>query len=296
MLEFRDIAITDKERITSALDISQFMGCEYSFANNMAWRRLGDSQIAFYKDFYICCSFRSEDGIPRFFLPSGDGSYKDVIAAMKEYAYSLGKPLRVAGITEPSLKMLNKLFPDEFTVDIDEGDWDYIYNSADLIELSGRKYHSKRNHLSRFKELGAEFSLMTEKDFDECIIFSAMEYNSRAEEHDHSFIAEQYAINTYFNYFHELGLMGGVIRIGGKVAAFTIGDRLNNDTFCVHIEKADTQYNGIYAGINNSFAKAAAYGYKYINREEDLGLEGLRKSKQSYHPAFLLKKYTVTFK
>ena len=296
MLEFRDIAITDKERITSALDISQFMGCEYSFANNMAWRRLGDSQIAFYNDFYICCSFRSDEGIPRFFLPSGDGSYKDVIAAMKEYAYSLGKPLRVAGITEPSLKMLNELFPDEFTVDTDEGDWDYIYNSADLIELSGRKYHSKRNHLSRFKELGAEFSLMTEKVFDECIIFSAMEYNSRAEEHDHSFIAEQYAINTYFNYFHELGLTGGVIRIGGKVAAFTIGDRLNYDTFCVHIEKADTQYNGIYAGINNSFAKAAAYGYKYINREEDLGLEGLRKSKQSYHPAFLLKKYTVTFK
>ena len=296
MLEFRDIAITDKERITSALNISQFMGCEYSFANNMAWRRLGDSQIAFYNDFYICCSFCSEEDIPRFFLPSGDGSYKDVIAAMKEYAYSLGKPLRVAGITEPSLKMLNELFPDEFTVDTDEGDWDYIYNSADLIELSGRKYHSKRNHLSRFKELGAEFSLMTEKDFDECIIFSAMEYNSRAEEHDHSFIAEQYAINTYFNYFHELGLTGGVIRIGGKVAAFTIGDRLNNNTFCVHIEKADTQYNGIYAGINNSFAKAAAYGYKYINREEDLGLEGLRKSKQSYHPAFLLKKYTVTFK
>lgn len=296
MLEFRDIAITDKERITSALDISQFMGCEYSFANNMAWRRLGDSQIAFYNDFYICCSFRSDEGIPRFFLPSGDGSYKDVIAAMKEYAYSLGKPLRVAGITEPSLKMLNELFPDEFTVDTDEGDWDYIYNSADLIELSGRKYHSKRNHLSRFKELGAEFSLMTEKDFDECIIFSAMEYNSRAEEHDHSFIAEQYAINTYFNYFHELGLTGGVIRIGGKVAAFTIGDRLNYDTFCVHIEKADTQYNGIYAGINNSFAKAAAYGYKYINREEDLGIEGLRKSKRSYHPAFLLKKYTVTFK
>jgi hypothetical protein len=296
MLEFRDIAITDKERIISALNISQFMGCEYSFANNMAWRRLGDSQIAFYKDFYICCSFRSEDGIPRFFLPSGDGSYKNVIAAMKEYAYSLGKPLRVAGITEPSLKMLKELFPDEFTVDTDEGDWDYIYNSADLIELSGRKYHSKRNHLSRFKELGAEFSLMTEKDFDECIIFSAMEYNSRAEEHDQSFIAEQYAINTYFSYFHELGLTGGVIRIGGKVAAFTIGDRLNNNTFCVHIEKADTQYNGIYAGINNSFAKAAAYGYKYINREEDLGLEGLRKSKQSYHPAFLLKKYTVTFK
>lgn len=296
MLEFRDIAVTDKERITAALRKSQFMGCEYSFSNNMAWKRLGDSQIAFYKDFYICCSFRSEDGIPRFFLPSGKGSYKEVITAMKEYASSLGKPLRVAGVTEPSLAMLSELFPDEFTVDTDEGDWDYIYNSADLISLEGRKYHSKRNHLSKYNALGAEFSLMTEKDFDDCITFSAMEYNSRSAEPDHSFVAEQYAINTYFNYFSELELTGGVIRIDGKVAAFTIGDRLNNETFCVHIEKADTQYSGIYAGINNSFAKAAAYGYKYINREEDLGLEGLRRSKRSYHPAFLLKKYYVTFK
>lgn len=296
MLEFRDITITDKERITSALNKSQFMGCEYSFSNNMAWRRLGDSQISFFKDFYICCSFRSEDKIPRFFFPSGGGSYKEVLSAMKEYAYSLGKPLRVAGITEPYLDMLNEMLPDEFTVDTDEGDWDYIYNSAELIDLPGRKFHSKRNHLARYNELGAEFSLMSEKDFDDCITFSTMEYNSRSSESEHSFIAEQYAINTYFNYFHELDLMGGVIRINGNVAAFTIGDRLNNETFCIHIEKADTNYNGIYAGINNSFAKAAAAGYKYINREEDLGLEGLRRSKRSYNPAFLLKKYTVTFK
>ena len=296
MLEFRVIDITDKERITKALSKSQFMGCEYSFANNMAWRRLADSQIAFYKDFYICCSFTTEDGIPRFFLPSGEGSYIDVMGAMKEYAYSMGKPLRVAGVTDNSLEMLNELFPDSFNVDTDEGDWDYIYNSADLIALSGRKYHSKRNHLARFNELGAEFSIMTEKDFDDCITFSAVEYNNKTDISDHSFIAEQFAINTYFNYFNELGLTGGVIRIGGDVAAFTIGEKLNNETFCVHIEKADTQYNGIYVGINNSFAKAAAAGYKYINREEDLGLEGLRRSKQSYHPAFLLKKYTVTLK
>ncbi|MCR4637778.1 phosphatidylglycerol lysyltransferase domain-containing protein [Ruminococcus sp.] len=296
MLEFRVIDIKDKERITSALNISQFMGCEYSFSNNMAWRRLADSKIAFYKDFYICCSFASEDGIPRFFLPSGEGSYREVISVMKQYAASLGKPLRVSGVTDSSLEMLSELYPDGFTVDTDDGDWDYIYSSADLIELPGRKYHSKRNHLARFNEIGAEFSLMTEKDFDDCITFSAIEYNNKANMSDHSFIAEQFAINTYFNYFNELGLTGGVIRIGGNVAAFTIGDRLNDETFCVHIEKADTNYNGIYAGINNSFSKAAAVGYKYINREEDLGLEGLRKSKQSYNPAFLLKKYTVTFK
>ena len=296
MLEFRDIAITDKERICAALRYSQFMGCEYSFSNNMAWKRLGDSQIAFYKDFYICCSFRSPNGVPKFFLPSGSGNYKDVIQEMKKYSENLGKPLTVAGITETSLQMLRELYPGGFTYDTDDGDWDYIYNSSDLISLPGRKYHGKRNHLARFNELGAVFSEITDRDFDDCITFSTMEYNSRSAVLDHSFIAEQYAINTYFNYFGELGLKGGVIRIDGKVTAFSIGDQLNNDTFCVHIEKADTRFNGMYAGINNCFAKAAASGYKYINREEDLGLEGLRRSKQSYHPAFLLKKYTVTFK
>ena len=295
MLEFRDIDIKDKERITAALEYSRFMGCEYTFANNMAWRRLGDSQISFYKNFYICCAFRSDDGTPNFTLPSGEGDYRDVIGEMKRYSDSRGKALIIKGITDSSLVMMNELFPDSFTVETDEGDWDYIYNSADLIGLAGRKYHGKRNHLARFNELGAVYSPITENDFDDCIAFSTAEYNSKLSV-DHSYIAEQFAINTYFSHFSELQLKGGVIRIGGKVAAFTIGERLNDNTFCVHIEKADTQYNGIYAGINNCFAKAEAAEYKYINREEDLGIEGLRKAKQSYHPAFLLKKYTVTFK
>lgn len=296
MLEFRDIYISDKERITKSLRSSGFMGCEYSFANNMAWKRLGDSQISFYKDFYISCAFRTEDGIPRFILPSGSGDYREVIGEMKSFAEAYGKPLRMGGITDASLEMLGELFPDGFTCETDEGDWDYIYNASDLIGLPGRKYHAKRNHLARFNELDAEFSTITEKDFDDCITFSALEYNSKADSSGHSFLAEQYAIHTYFSFFRELGMKGGIIRVGGKTAAFTLGDELRSDTFCVHIEKADTQFSGIYAGINNHFAKAAAAGYKYVNREEDLGLEGLRKAKLSYHPAFLLRKYTVTFK
>lgn len=296
MLEFRDICIRDKDRITSALRKSQFMGCEYNFSNNMAWKKLSDSKITFYKDFYICCSFRTEDDVPRFFFPSGEGDYNEIFSEMKKYSESLGKPLRVAGITEDTLNMLNDAFPGSFWVSTDDGDWDYIYNTQDLITLSGRKYHGKRNHLAHFNELGAEYSMMTENDFNDCITFSTNEYNSKSNEHIHSYIAEQYAINTYFTHFHELGLKGGVIRIGGEVVAFTIGDQLNDEAFCVHIEKADTKYDGIYAGINNCFAKEAAAQYKYINREEDLGIEGLRKAKQSYHPAFLLKKYIVTFK
>lgn len=294
MLEFRVIDISDRDRINKALKYSDFMSCEYSFANNMAWRRLADSRIAFFDDFYICGAFADET--PRFIFPAGCGDIREVIGELKRFSESLGKPLCLTSVPEKALPLLRENFGDSFTAEFDRDGSDYIYNSADLINLSGKKYHGKRNHLARFRELGAQFSLMAEKDFDDCITFSAVTYNNKADLDDHSMLAEQFAINTYFSHFDELGLTGGVIRLDGQVIAFTIGEGLNSEAFCVHIEKADTLYNGIYAGINNLFAEAAAADYKYINREEDMGLEGLRRSKLSYHPAFLLKKYEVTFK
>ncbi|HRR77051.1 MAG TPA: phosphatidylglycerol lysyltransferase domain-containing protein [Ruminococcus sp.] len=296
MLEFREISVSDRQRVCSALKYSDFMGCEYSFANNMAWRRLADSKITFYKDFYICCAFDTEDGYPHFILPAGQGDYKDLFRELMRYTDAAGAPLILTGITDSSLKMLSDLFPDRFTYELDRDSSDYIYLTEDFISLKGKKYHGKRNHLARFKELDYTYSPITEKDFDDCIIFCTAEYNNRSGSAVHSFIAEQFAINTYFSYFNELGLKGSLIRIDGKVAAVTIGEQLNSETFCVHIEKADTSYNGIYTGISHLFAESEAAGLKYINREEDLGIEGLRRSKLSYNPAFLLNKYTLIFK
>lgn len=296
MLEFRDIDISDREHINSCLKKSDFMGCEYTFANNMAWKRLADSEISFYRDFYIVRSFDRTDNIPYFNFPSGDGDYRELFSELKKYTDSLGVPLRITGITKKSLDMLKEMFPDSFTYEYDRDSSDYIYSSSDLINLSGKKYHGKRNHLSHFRSFDYTFSLIEEKDFDDCISFCTADYNNRYQEDNHSSVAEQYAINTYFSYFGEMGLAGGMIRIDGKVAAVTIGERLNSDTFCVHIEKADRNFDGIYTAVNNLFAKSAAADYKYINREEDLGIDGLRKAKLSYHPAFLLDKYIAYFK
>ena len=296
MLGFRDINISDKERINAALRSSDFMGCEYSFANNMAWRRLAGSKIAFYKDFYICCAFATEDGCPYFSFPAGSGDCRELIGVLRDFAAETGHPLVLGGVTAPTLGMLGELFPGEFDVLYDRDGSDYIYLSEDFISMKGKKYHGKRNHLARFRELDYSYSPITEKDFDDCITFCTSEYNSRSDSADRSFIAEQFAINTYFSYFNELGLKGGVIRVGGEVAAVSIGEQLNSETFCVHIEKADTRFNGAYTGIANMFAQTEASGYRYINREEDLGIEGLRKSKLSYNPAFLLDKHIVTFK
>lgn len=296
MLEFRQITIDDKDKINAALQLSDYMGCEYSFANNLAWCRLADSRICFYKNFYIVCAFDTDDGIPTFTLPSGKGDYSELFAEMKKFIENMGFPLRLSGVTESSLELLDTLFHGKFTKELDRDGCDYIYRRSDLTELAGKKYHAKRNHLAKFNRLESEFSVITEKDFDDCISFITAEYNSRSDsEIIHSAVAEQYAVNTYFNHYNELGLKGGIIKISGKIAAVTIGEKLNSNTFCVHIEKADRQYNGIYTGICNSFVKACTDGFEFINREEDLGIEGLRKSKLSYYPAFLLNKYIVEF-
>ena len=294
MLEFRDIELSDKEWINSILSKSDFMGCEYSFANNMAWRRLGNTKICRYQDFYICCSFYDDE--PIFTFPAGEGNYRDLIKELKEYATALGYPLVISAVNNESLAMFNEIFPNEFTFEKDEDSFDYIYNAKDLIELQGKKYHQKRNHLANFYNNNWSFEPLNKDNQDECIELSAVSYNEKQSYDDISSVSEQFAINTFFNNFDVLGLKGGVIRVDGKVIAFSIGEKINSNTFCVHIEKAIPEIRGAYVAINNEFAKYAASDCTFINREEDLGIEGLRKAKRSYNPCFLLEKSIITFK
>ena len=293
MLEFKTIELSDRPWVTELLKRSDFRGCEYTFSNNIAWHRLYESKICRYKDFYISRSMKY--GM-RFTFPAGSGDYKDLFLTLKKEAEENNSPLIIGSVTNENLALFEEYFPGMYTVSFNEDDSDYIYEAEKLQTLAGKKYHKKRNHLARFYENNWKYSEMTEKDFDECIEFAVNSYNLNQAYDDESSVAEQFAINTFMNYFGELELKGGVIRVDGKVEAFTIGDGINSDTFDVHIEKANSEIQGAYAAINNEFAKSAAKGYTYINREEDLGLEGLRKSKHSYYPAFLLEKNTVTFK
>lgn len=293
MFDFRKIDISDKPWITELLRRSDFRGCEYSFANNMAWHRLYETKICRYKDFYISCS--EKDGL-HFTFPAGEGDYKEVLTLLRKYAQDRGEPFIVTSVLTENLSLFEEYFPGEYTVENDESGNDYIYLAENLRELKGKKYHGKRNHLKRFYENDWSYSKMTEKDFDECIEFAVKSYNENMSYDDESSVAEQFAINTFFNNFDALDLMGGVIRVGGKVEGFTIGSRINSDTMDIHIEKANAAINGAYTAVMNEFAKAESADFTYINREEDLGLEGLRRSKRSYYPEFMLVKNTVTFK
>lgn len=293
MLDYKVIELSDRIWIKELLSKSDFRGCEYNFANNFAWHRLYDTTICRYKDFYIS---RSRKYGLRYTFPAGNGDYKDLFLTLKKDAEEIGSPLIIGSVTDENLQLFEELFAGQYEVSCDESSSDYIYDAEKLRTLSGKKYHKKRNHLSNFYRNNWEYSDLTEKDFDECIEFSVKSYNLNQSYDDESSVAEQFAINAFMNYYNELELKGGVIRVDGKVEAFTIGDPINSDTFDIHIEKANAAIQGSYAAINNEFAKSATNGYTYINREEDLGLEGLRKSKQSYYPVIMLRKNVITFK
>lgn len=291
MLEFREISINDRSWINELLKKSDFMGCEYSFANNMAWRRMNDSTISRLDDFYIV---KSEDKENVYFtFPAGSGNYHELFRMLLEYSDYHNKRMVITGVTNYGLNIIHDIFGKTLNEKKIESNYDYIYLSEDLIHLKGKKFHKKRNHLAKINNYNWEFHPMTNNYFDECIAFSAVNYNNKNGYDNNSSVAEQFAIHTYFTYFEEMKLNGGVITIDGKVKAFTIGEQLNSNTLCVHIEKADPDINGLYPAINNEFVKYAANGLKYVNREEDLGIEGLRQAKRSYNPIFMIEKYNI---
>lgn len=299
-MDFRKIQLSDKDWINECLAISDFKGCEYSFANNLAWHRLNDTVITHYNDFYISCSF--ENGQPYFTFPAGVAlddngkeKYIELFYELKKYVSDLGKSLILSSVTDENLEWIKDYYKDKITCYYDRNNSDYIYNADDLINLRGKKYHGKRNHIKRFMDNEWAYEDITSELIDECIEFSTHFYNKSESYDDFSSVVEQYAINVFLTNMDHLGLNGAILRQNGAIVGFTIGEKLNSDTFVVHIEKAIAEIQGAYPMLCNQFAKHNAADCKYINREEDLGIDGLRKSKLSYNPAFLLNKNIITF-
>lgn len=291
-LNFRTININDKEWISSLLKLSDFRGCEYSFANNFAWRRLADTQISRYNDFYFLRSVIN--GETYYTYPAGDGDIERFIHVLFEETEGDNKAVKFISVLEDCAEHLRKIYGNRAVIVEDRDNFDYMYNTDELIELRGKKYHGKRNHIANFKKSDWEYKPLTPDLVDSCIEFSAVSFNAKNAYTSHTAVAEQFAINAFFDNYKALGLVGGVLYQNSVLVGFTMGEALNSDTFVIHIEKALPEIQGAYPTLFNEFIKANASGFRYINREDDVGIEGLRKSKLSYKPEFLLKKYIVT--
>lgn len=290
MINFKKMEISDREWVNEALKKSDFQGCEYSFANNFIWSEASTIEIA-----DVCGRYAVKWGEdePSFLFPAGGGDLSECINQLIAYCDENGCKLRFYDVPKNAAEELLNLFPGEFEAQPDRDSFDYIYNSSDLIELKGKKYHSKRNFINRFKGLEWSFEKIDKSNIDECYKMNEEWCVLNDCSSDESKKSESYAVKRALEYFDKLGFVGGLIRLDGKVSAFSIGERLNSDTIVVHIEKAFSDIPGAYPLINREFSKCFSGGFKYVNREDDVGSQGLRKAKLSYNPAYLYEKYTV---
>ena len=289
MLEFRPIEIDDRDEVQTLICASGCHGADYSFANLYIWRKIYKPLVAFMDTRMLLYL-----GKPGFYAyPKGDGDPRPSIEYMREEAHRNGAKLMMRGLTPKTLEELQEYYgEDAFAISEDRDNADYIYTTDKLRSLQGRKLSSKRNHLKHFERNGPwHYDKVTQENLAEARAFVEEFYK---EKDDPDLAAESVAIGEMFDNYETLGFMGGLLFQNDRAVAFTAGTRLDQSTIDVHFEKALPGVEGAYTMINYQFANMVAEenpDILYFNREEDMGLPGLRKAKESYHPDVLLMKY-----
>lgn len=294
MIEFRPIELSDREWIEPIFHKAGLMGCEYTFCNNFIWSGQFKLEIAYVDGFY--CT-RSGQEAMEYGFPIGEGDLKAMIELLIEDAKERNEDFIMHGLLKQHVTMLESIMPGKFEYSTTQDDSDYIYTVDKLSKLSGKKLHGKRNHIARFMDNEDwSYEKINEGNMEEC-----MEMNKKWCEmnhcHDNTTLKqESCAVKRSFRYYKEFNLVGGLLRLHGEVVAFTLGEPLNESTFVVHVEKAYSNVQGAYPMMNQQFVLHECQNYEYVNREEDMGEEGLRKAKMSYYPDILLEKFRAVYK
>lgn len=293
---FKKPELSDREKLVSYLEDQGFQGCERSFANIYLWARFYDLVWAEIEGTAVFrCIF---DGNYSYMYPAGNGDRKEAVKRLMRECQEQGYALRFHGMSKKEYEELEQNFPEMFEVAWPRDPEDYVYETEKLIRLSGKKYHGKKNHINQFKAAHPDWSYepLNDNNVEECFQMALRwrEYNG-CEENPEKNKEMCVALNS-LRLQKELKLCGGVLRAGGEVIAFTLGEPVSEDTFVVHIEKAYADIRGAYPMINQQFLEHEVSQYKYVNREDDTGDEGLRKAKLSYHPIFMAEKGTAVLK
>jgi len=304
-LDFKPITIADRKIITDFTLVGGYQNCDFAFANMYSWRFLYESEYAVYEGFLFLRFFVEEKGHRHlaYMFPvcattdtecvtEISDSVAGAINLIEKDAESKGYPLLILGVTVEIKAILNNLFPNSFTYIPERAYYDYIYLREDLAILKGKRFQAKRNHINRFKKLyDYEYIKLTPELVPDCMKLEQKwfdENNNTAERED--LTHERQSMCVAMRNYEELGLTGGAILVDGTIVAFSYGSPINNTTFGVHVEKADVNYDGIFSVINQEFTSHIPEQFIYINREEDLGITGLRQSKLSYNPVIILEK------
>lgn len=292
-LLFHPFQIQDKTLFRQYLRDSGRL-CEHCFANLFAWQRAFGNQWTECEDRLIVRSRTDAPGESSKYMLLPDVRTQhlpEILRRIQEDAAE--NPFCIVRMSEEDKHYLEHHFPDSFMFDNHRDAMDYVYDIENFKTFKGRKLAAKRNHVNKFKSLYPyHYEVLTPDLFDECL---RLERKWRAEQHDDSSLldAEERAICNFFEHFQDLDLIGGALFVENTLVAFSFGSPVNNHTFDIHIEKADVRYEGVFPMMSQLFAQHLPSQYQYVNREEDLGLPGLRQSKLSYHPLRLEPKFSA---
>ena len=295
MIELHPVTLEDKAWIDPLVWAEASSSADFNFGNIYLWDTSFHQLVGRMNDRVIVLPCYEDK--PFFAWPVGTGDLAPVMAELEAYAREHDFPFTLRGVTQTHLPLLDGLFPGRYTVESERPLWDYLYSAEKLATLAGKKLHGKRNHINRFEaENDWSFSALAPEDFPECMQLLD-EWNSENPEDQDIGASDEYAaIRRAFENFEPLGLEGGILRVSGKPVAFTIGEMVCAHTFVVHFEKAHSEINGAYPMVNREFVRqilARHPDVQWINREDDMGHESLRQSKESYHPEAMVEKYTV---
>jgi uncharacterized protein len=297
-MKFKRLNLEDKKIIDKYIYPYKFLSCEYSFTSLYIWKDACDVQYTIYEDALILKK-KDFEGNYYFMQPLGYSKDKlrQIIETLEHYREENNMEYLFKDLEEGFIEEVNVLMHgnDELCIEEDRDNFDYLYEAKKLMTFSGKKLHSKKNHYNFFiKNYNYEVVDIDNEKVASDVALAAEKWYEENPDKDSKLYYELLAIKEILNFMNVLNLKGVAVYVDEKLAAFSIGERLNEKLAVIHIEKGDKNIHGIYSFIAKTLIERWFSNAEIINREQDLGIEGLRKAKMSYHPLKLEKKFTVT--
>lgn len=299
-MNFNKFTLGDKELLEKYIYPYRFLSCEYSFTTLYIWREACDIQYGIYKDALI---IKKKDfkGNYHFMQPLGykEEDLKDILKYLSKYKKENNMKYIFKDLEEDFVQKIKDLCKENQDISIieDIDNFDYLYESEKLIKLSGKKLHRKKNHYNSFvREYDYKIKDINGEEVITAVINATEKWYSENKNDDKMLYYETKAIKDIAKNIEFLNLKGMAVYIDDEVVGFTLGEKLNDKLAVIHVEKGDINYKGIYSFINRTFIDKYFSDVEIINREQDLGIEGLRKAKLSYSPLKLEKKFIISCK
>ncbi|MGQ9558963.1 MAG: DUF2156 domain-containing protein [Candidatus Oleimicrobiaceae bacterium] len=290
---FKPVALDDRFVLEEFLWKAKPEASEYTFTNLFIWR--WRYQVSWsLLDRWVLFSCRDRAGTPYGLQPVGADVEPEVVCEFLNWLRAQGGPAQTRLERVEERWALAVQQTTDLVVEPDPDQFDYVYRTKDLVELAGRKYHSKRNHVNRaLRELHPKYEPLEQRHVQACLQVANKWCAAQRCCDDLGLLDEWDAVREALVHVAELRTEGGVVLVDGQIQAFALGELLNTETAVVHVEKANPEFPPLFALINQQLCANAWPDVPFVNREQDLGDPGLRRAKQSYDPHHLVRKYCI---